>query len=302
MGYDYTKEQLADFRKAGEVTAKARAYGAELITVGARMEDVCDKIDAFIRDQGCELAFPSQISVNDCAAHYGAAYEDPFVFGEDHLAKLDLGAMVNGAVGDTAISVDLSTNKRYAKLIEAAHQALMNAIAIVKAGVKTSEIGREIERTVGKYGFTPVMNLSGHGIGINDLHGYPSIPNYDTKDEIVLKEGMTIAIEPFVTDGAGFVVERGESELFMLEGKKPVRSPITRNALKVIQRFKGFPFARRYVDRELGKARVNFALRELNNLGILHSFPPLLDKKGGIVAQAEHSILVTKDGCEILTK
>ncbi len=299
---DYTDKELSDIREASRVTAEAREYGKDLIKTGASMVEVCDRIDKFILDKGYDLAFPAQISLNECAAHYGASLEDPTMFSEEHIAKLDLGAMKDGAPGDTAISVDLSPDGRFKKLIEASQEALRRAITMVKPGVLTSEIGREIAKVAEEYGCVPVRNLSGHGIGINDLHGSPKIPNHDSGEKIPLEEGMTIAIEPFMTDGAGFVVEKGEPELFMLEGRASVRSPITRKVLQRIIGFKGYPFARRYLDKEFGKPRVNFALRELDNLGVLHKFPPLLDKDGGMVAQSEHSVLVTREGCEILTK
>ena len=298
----FTEAELNDIRDACKITAEAREYGKELITKGERMVDVCNKIDKFILDKGYDLAFPAQISLNNCAAHYGASYNDSIIFDETHLAKLDLGAMKNGAPGDTAISIDLSSDGRHSKLIEASREALKRAISKVKAGVKTSEIGKAIEDTAIEFGFVPVSNLSGHGLGINDLHGSPKIPNIDTKDDIRLEAGMVVAIEPFITDGAGYVIERGESELFMLEGKARPRSLITRNVLKKILKFKGYPFARRYLDVEFGKPRVNFALKELDQMGVLHKFPPLLDKDNGIVAQSEHSVLVTETGCEILTQ
>ena len=62
------------------------------------------------------------------------------------------------------------------------------------------------------------------------------------------------------------------------------------------------PFMKRWLIAKLGEPRTNYGLRELYNLGILHQYPPLVDAGDGIVSQAEHSILVTKDGCEILTK
>ena len=302
MASGFSDKELSDIREACKVTAEAREYGKGLIKKGERMEDVCDAIDKFILDKGYDLAFPAQISLNDCAAHYGASSGDPIVLGSVHLVKLDLGAMKDGAPGDTAVSIDLSDDGRFSKLIKASEEALERAISKVKAGVKTSEIGREIESVAERHGLVPVRNLSGHGLGIDDLHGSPKIPNHDTKDDIRLEAGMVIAIEPFITDGAGFVVEKGEAELFMLEGRARPRSPITRNVLRGILKFKGYPFARRYLDREFGAPRVNFALKELDSMGVLHKFPPLLDKDSGVVAQSEHSVLVTEEGCEILTR
>ncbi len=301
MGEGYTQEELDNMRTASRMTSEAREYGKKLIKRGKRMVDVCDEIDSYILEKGFDLAFPSQISLNECAAHYGAMDEDPIIL-KDQLVKLDLGAMYKGAIGDTAISVDLSDDGRYGKLIEAAQECLRRAIEKIKPGIKIGEIGRVIGETAEEYGFTTVRNLSGHGIGIDDLHGEPKIPNYDNGDKQELKEGMTIAIEPFVTDGAGFVEEKGDAELFMLEGKANSRSMFTREFLKNVQKFKGCPFARRYLDRSMGKAKVNFAIKDLYNMGAIHKFPSLLDKDGGAVAQAEHSILVTADGCEVLTE
>ena len=302
MGMNYSDEEIDSFREAGKITSKAREFGKKLIKRDSKMVDVCNDVDDFILSNGFDLAFPSQISLNDCAAHYGASYEDPIVFNESHLAKLDLGAMHNGAIGDTAVSVDLSKDGKFEYLIKASREALEKAISLVRPGVYTSLIGKAIGDTALSYGFKPVRNLSGHGIGIFDLHSAPSIPNYDTQDKVEIKEGMTFAIEPFITNGAGVVSEKGNAELFMIEGKTSVRSPITRDFLKNANRFKGLPFARRYLDKEMGPARVNFALKELSSRGVLHEFPPLHDKGNGDVAQSEHSVLVTEDGCEILTK
>ena len=88
----------------------------------------------------------------------------------------------------------------------------------------------------------------------------------------------------------------------MMQQKKPVRSPITREILKEIESYEGLPFAERWLQRKFG-AKSNFALRELNQFGIIHQFPPLVETSKGIVSQAEHSVLIDDDGeVVILTK
>lgn len=299
----YTEDELNNFRKAGEITSKAREYGKSLIKVGVKVVDVVDAVDNYIIEQGADLAFPAQISIDNIAAHYGCSYQDDLVFTDDMLVKLDLGAKYDGAIGDTAVSVDLTHDKKYEKLIEASREALNSAIKLVKPGTKISQIGAAIENEIKSRGFKPVRNLCGHGIGINSLHGKPSIPNYDTGEDTKLEEGMTFAIEPFASTGSGHVAEKGEAEIFSISGKKPIRSPITKNVFNEINKLSGgMPFVRRHLDEKFGTSRVNYAINDLSKLGILHQYPPLLDTDNGIVSQAEHSVLVTKEGCEILTK
>lgn len=298
----YSEEELIDFRTAGKITGMAREYGKSLVKVGVRAVDVVDAVDTFIQEHECDLAFPAQVSINNIAAHYGCSYEDSLVFKEGDLVKLDLGAMSNGAIGDSAVSIDLSSDGKHEKLIQASRDALDAAISKVKPGTKVKELGKAIQEAITALGYKPIKNLSGHSVGIYSLHGKPSIPNYDVDNGEVLEEGMIFAIEPFATDGAGRVEDRGEAEIFSVTGKKPVRGQFTRQVLGEIGKRNGMPFVRRWYDEKFGKAKVSFALRELYNVGILHQYPPLVDAGKGLVAQSEHTVLVTKDGCDILTK
>lgn len=296
-------EGLEQYRKAGKITAQAREYGKGLIKVGASLLGVSQKIEEKIISLGGSLAFPVQISLNEIAAHYCATPDDKTVFKENDLVKFDLGVHVEGYVADTAVSVDLSKDKKHENLIKAAEEALQNAIKLVKPGTKLCDMGRAIQDSITKYGFAPVKNLGGHGVGKFIVHGPPHVPNYDNGDKTELEEGMVFAIEPFASSGAGIVYERENANVFMLMGRKPVRNAITRDVMKEIEEFDGLPFTERWlVKKGISLPKVNFALREIDNLGILKKFPPLPDKNKGLVSQAEHTVIVTKDGCEVITK
>ena len=97
------------------------------------------------------------------------------------------------------------------------------------------------------YGFSPIRNLSGHGVDDYTIHCPPRIPNYDNGDTTKLVEGQTIAIEPFASKGAGLIYESGAPGIFMLKAKRPVRGRMTREVLKEIEKFNGLPFAPRYL-------------------------------------------------------
>jgi methionyl aminopeptidase len=293
------KDALVSWRKAGEITARARQYGFKLIKPGVSLLEVADKVEEKIKSLGGLPAFPAQISLNATAAHYCPWPEDKTEFKED-LVKLDCGVHVNGFVGDTAITKDLTSNNEYQDLIKASSEALKNAIKVVKPGVNVSEIGEVIQETIQQYRFSPVKNLSGHAVGKFVVHGPPSIPNVPT-GSATLAEDLVIAIEPFASSGAGMVREEGDASIFMLEGKKPVRSPITRKVLQEISTFQGLPFTTRWLTKKLSQPQVNFGLRELQKMGILHEYPPLVDKNKGMIAQTEHTVIV-KDKPEVLTR
>jgi len=293
------EETLNKLKKAGEIAGKARDFGISLIKKGNSLLDVTKKVEEKILGLGGQMAFPPQISLNDCAAHFCPDTDDKIIF-ENQVCSLDVGVHIDGFIGgDTASTVDLSGEN--SELIKASREALDNAIKIIKPGIKISEIGKVIQETITNYGFAPVRNLSGHGLDKYNIHSRPSIPNYDNGDSTELQENQLIAIEPFASKGSGIVYESGNASVFSLIGKKPVRNIFTRQILKEIEKFNGLPFCRRWLVEKFSLPKVSFALRELKNLEILREYPPLVDKNHGLVSQAEHTIIV-KDNPIILTK
>ncbi len=272
---------------AGKIAAEAREFGKQKIIVGASVLKVSDEIEDKIKELGGGLAFPVQISFNNTAAHTCAEPDDDTVFKQGDLIKLDLGVHIEGYVADTAVTVDLGDNNN---LVMASRNALEAALKLATPGRKVSEIGKVIHDEIVKMGFSPVKNLSGHGVGRFIIHGPPSIPNYEAYENVVLKEDMVIAIEPFASKGIGAIHETDNANIFMVVNKKPVRSQITRDVLKEISTYQGLPFTTRWLVKKFPALKVRMALRELLDLGIIHAYPPLPDK--GLVSQAEHTVIV----------
>lgn len=278
-----------DWIKAGKISAEVLDYGKSLIKKGATILEVCDACDKKIYDLGAIPAFPSQISCNDIAAHFCPEENDTTAF-EDQLASLDIGACFNGAIGDNAVTVDLSG--KYSELVKASRDALNQALKIIQIGTSLGEIGKAIQETIQGYGYSPIRNLSGHGLDVYNIHDKPSIPNFDTSDATILEKGMHIAIEPFATDGKGMVYDSSPATLFCLLNKRPVRNPFSRELLKEIEKYKGLPFTKRWLTRKLGPLKTSLGLRDLMNFEIIKDFPPLPDRDHGMVSQAEHSLIV----------
>ena len=292
-------EEIEKYKQAGKIVAEVLEYGKSLIKKGNLMVEVLDKIEEKIIQLGGKPAFPAQISCNHIAAHYCPEEDDKTVFSEQ-LVCLDVGVHVDGFIGDSAVTVDLSG--KYNNLIRAAEEALENALKIIKPGITLAEIGKTIQKTINSYGFAPVRNLSGHGLGKYEIHTKPNIPNVDNGDKTQIEKGMVFAIEPFASTGAGIVQDSGNATVFELSNKKPARNPITRQVLMEIESYKGLPFTTRWLTRKFG-AKAKYALKEMEQLGMLHPHPPLADKDKGMISQAEHSVLIDNDGnVVVLTK
>ena len=128
-----------------------------MVRPGAKLIDVADAAEKFLRDKGYGIAFPMNISVNEQAAHYTPCLDDDKAFSNADLVKIDFGAEKDGYLGDCAITIDLSG--KYSGLVSAANEAMAKAISIVKAGVQVSEIGKVIAESIESKGFSPIKNL-----------------------------------------------------------------------------------------------------------------------------------------------
>ncbi|MFC6724939.1 M24 family metallopeptidase [Halobium palmae] len=111
-------------------------------------------------------------------------------------------------------------------------------------------------------------------------------------------EGDVVAIEPFATTGSGKVTEGATEEIYAVVEERSVRDRSARQVLEQAEaEFQGLPFAARWLD----SSRSEMALRRLTQNGILRGYPVLKEDDGELVSQAEHTVVVTEDGCEVTT-
>jgi methionyl aminopeptidase len=293
-------QALESFRKAGRIAAECREWARDAIRPGVRVRDVLEAIEARIRERGAAPGFPAQSSRNHIAAHYCSPPGDETVYAEGDCVKVDIGVHVDGYVADTAATVDLSGDGRWAALIRASADALAAAIATVADEVPVGELGAAIERTILAAGFNPVRNLTGHGLGRWKVHTPPQIPNQSERGGARLRKGMVFAIEPFACTGKGYIKERGRAEVFMMT-RPPLRAKgLDRGVLREIEAWRGLPIARRYF-REHDPQALEQTLSALARQGALMRYPPLVEDEDVMVAQTEHSIYLGPEGVEVLT-
>lgn len=277
-----------DFKKSGEISRKAREYAEEITKVGVSHLDLVEKIEKKIRDLGGKPAFPIDISIDSVAAHQTPNVGDTKVLEKGQVVKVDIGAHINGCVTDTAVTVLLGND--WKELKKAADDALKAAIEQCIPGNKIRNVGKAIDAAITSHKFQTIANLSGHGIGQWIVHDVPTIPNYDNGDNSVFVEGQTIAIEPFATNGVGAVKDGKPDGVYRLLGKKPVRLDSVRKVLDYIQKeFNTLPFSPRWLTH---LQNYQFALRILEQEGIVQQYTELPEKSGGMVAQAEKSVMI----------
>ncbi|MFX0090435.1 MAG: type II methionyl aminopeptidase [Candidatus Hodarchaeota archaeon] len=298
----YSQEDLRNLIIAGQIASRALDLIVKKVKEGLSIGALYDyAVKLISQKEGVDLAFPPNISVNAVAAHDTAAINESRRFKKNDLVKIDIGANVGGMLSDVARTV--SIGGKYSRLIKAAEEGLRNALEIIKPDVRLNDLGRIIQRTIEGYGFKPIANLTGHQLDKGRLHAGTSIPNVDSKLGVMakkrLKAGMIVAIEPFATNGkAGLIMDYGKPLIFSMRGK-----PKSKIGLVLYERYGELPFSLRCAARYLESQKMNvpeidLVLKQDN----FHGYPPLIEKTGGLVSQAEHSVLVTKNGCKILTE
>jgi len=295
-------EVVEKYRRAGKIAAEVRESMRRSVSEGMPVIDVCEKTETLIRQKGGKPAFPCNVSINEVAAHYTSPPNDKRTVPPSSLVKIDIGAHVDGYIADTAVTVCL--NPEYENLVVAAEGALNAGVKTIRAGIFTSQFGSTIQKTIESYGLKPIANLTGHQIGRYMIHAGRSLPNVSHISTKRIVANEVYAIEPFVTlkNAAGRVGNGKETHIFRYVKPKTLRND---NAKKlchfIVENFHTLPFAERWLRNVVPPDEHKAAFSELLSSKTLTAYPIFVEVSGKPVAQAEHSVLVTKDGCEVLT-
>ena len=293
-------KELEKWKEAGKLAHDALHFGKKLIEEGKSMLDITEKIENYVYDNGGKLAFPTNLAINNVGAHWTPSTKTTEKFQKGDLVKLDVGVHIDGYIGDNALTVEVGTEK-YGKLIDTSREALNAAIEVAGPGINVGMIGYAVQTTIESRGYKPIANLTGHGIKRYNLHSGISVPNVKENGGVVLKPGDIIAIEPFVTDGAGRVGGKRNSNIYHVRQIRNIRDEKAAEMIDEIQhRYKGLPFAERWL-HDIQTNDATNSLTKLMRAGII-SYYPVLDELGkGMVAQSEHTVLITNSGSEVLT-
>lgn len=286
-------EELDKWLAAGEAVRKALAKALDVVKEGASLLKIAEELESEIRRGGAQPAFPANISINEIAAHYSPKVNDPLVIPEKCVVKVDLGAHVDGCIADAAVTIALDV--RHGSLVETAARALRVALATLKPGVKLCTVGQSVELTVKAQGFKPIANLTGHLMQKYTLHAGKHVPNISSENCDKAVAGEVYAVEPFVTDGAGYVIERSEGAIYKVVSVRNTKTENLDRLLKYLwNKYRGLPFSERWIHAELGKGSLE-DLARLVQLRRVYRYPILIEAKGGFVAQFEDTVILMRE-------
>jgi methionyl aminopeptidase len=206
-----TERDLAAMRQAGRVNALALAAAVSAVRPGVSTADVNAAADEVLRKHGAGMAFlgypgpypypaATCISVNAELVH---GIPGPRRLQEGDIVSIDCGSVVDGFVGDSAITVGVGrVSDEAQRLLDVTCAALFAGIEHMRAGQRTGDVSAAIQALVERHSFNVVREYTGHGVG-RAMHEDPQVPNYGKSGTgMPLRPGMTIALEPMVLAGS----------------------------------------------------------------------------------------------------
>ena len=295
--------QAEQYIKAGKIASEVREMVRVKDLVGKTVFEICEEVENEIKKRGAKCAFPVNASINEIAAHYTAEPNDPITIKDTDLVKIDLGVQIDGYIADTAVTI--CYDAQFDGLVQAAEEALRNAMSMIKTGVKASDIGRTIETTIKKMGYKPIANLSGHSLDQYTIHAGKSIPNIWSIGGFSLSENTAYACEPFVTTekAGGFVRNGNIKNIFALNSRKKTKNDEADRLLDFIwENCNMLPFALRWLTKEWEEKQARELLDFLVKKKAVQAYPILIEVNEQRVAQAEHTFIPNESGVTVTTK
>lgn len=217
-----TEQDIEALKKIGKIVAEIREALKAATVPGKTTKEIDELGGRLFEEKGAVSApidqydFPGYtcISVNNEVAH---GIPGARVIQDGDLVNIDVSGSYGGYFADTGISFVVGTpDDKKQQLCDVAKSAFDLAMTYVKAGSSLNRIGKAVEREAKNHGLTVIKNLTGHGIG-KSLHEEPQhILNYfDPSDKTLLKEGMVLAVEPFISQKAEHIIELGDGWTFV---------------------------------------------------------------------------------------
>ena len=198
-------------RRAGKITAAARALARDMVKPGVTTQQIDEAVYQFIISQGATPSFlnysgfPASacISVNDEVIH---GIPGKRVLREGDIVSVDVGANIGGFHGDCAGTYPCGqVSDEAMRLIRVTQQSFFEGLKYAREGYRVSDIGAAVQSYVEANGFSVVREFVGHGIG-RQLHESPEVPNYGKPGHGPrLLRGMTLAVEPMVNAGGAAI-------------------------------------------------------------------------------------------------
>ena len=205
--------EIEAMRRAGRITAQARALAGSMVAPGVTTHEIDTAVRRFIESHGAKPSFlgyggypgSACISVNDEVIH---GIPGPRKLQAGDIVSVDVGAFIGGFHGDCAGTYPGGkVSDEALRLIRATQQSFFEGIRYAREGYRLSDISAAVQAYAESQGYSIVREYVGHGIGRN-MHEPPEVPNYGRPGHGPrLLRGMTIAVEPMVNAGSAAIVQ-----------------------------------------------------------------------------------------------
>jgi methionyl aminopeptidase len=222
------ERELGLMREAGRINAMALAAAIAAVRPGATTADLDAAAAEVLRKHGAKSAFKGYPGPYPFPAVTTVCLNEELVHGipgkrrlkEGEIVSIDCGAIVEGFVGDSAMTVPVGAVEDEAqRIIDATLQSLLEGIDQMRVGNRSGDVSSAIQACVERHGFQVVREYTGHGIG-RHMHEDPQVPNYGKAGMgMQLRAGMTIALEPMVLAGTAETV-LGEDRWTVISGDR----------------------------------------------------------------------------------
>ena len=203
-----TDEEIELLRISNLLVAKTLAEVAKIIAPGVNTEQLNKVAHEFICDNGAKPGFlnyngfPKSIctSVNEVIVH--GIPSEKVILKDGDIVSVDIGVYKNGFHGDSAYTFCVGDVKpEVLNLLKTTKESLYKGIEQATEGKRLGDIGYAVQSYCEERGYSVVREMIGHGVG-RHLHEDPEVPNYGRRGNgAMLKNGMTIAIEPMINLG-----------------------------------------------------------------------------------------------------
>lgn len=211
-----SNREIELMRRAGKITAAARAVAREMVKPGVTTHQIDKAVFEFIKSQG---AVPSFLNYNGYPASVCVSVNDEIIHGipgkrvlqEGDIVSVDVGAYIGGFHGDCAGTYPCGqVSEEAMRLIRVTQQSFFEGIKYAREGYHIKDISHAVQTYVEAQGFSIVREYVGHGIG-RKMHEAPEVPNYGEPGHGPrLLRGMTIAVEPMVNAGTASIIQMSD--------------------------------------------------------------------------------------------
>lgn len=316
-----SNEVVTKYKTAAEIVNKALQLVVSELKPKAKIVDLCEKGDAFIREQTGNVyknvkkkiergvAFPTCISVNNTVCHYSPLASDEAVLEENDIVKIDMGAHIDGfiaVVAHTHVIQQGPVTGRAADVIAAANTAAEVALRLVRPGKKNKDVAEAIQKVATAYDCKVVEGVLSHQLKQFVIDGNKvilSVSNPDTRvDDAEFEENEVYAVDIVLSTGDGKPKLLDEKQTTIYKRAVDKNYHLKMKASRFIfseisQKFPIMPFSARALEEK----RARLGLVECVNHDLLQPYPVLHEKPGDLVAHIKFTVLLMPNGSDRVT-